>query len=224
MNQRGAAQIFIGLLVVIITLTGLIYLKTNNKAGLSSTPQIIQGLSAQITGPNQKTYTDQSLKFNFTYPSDGYNLMIDNEDKYFARHGGDLRKNFQGTWGYPTPMLIEGLILQNTADLNQDIDLSPFTVWVFDNPDNLDGANWYKNYWYYPFVWGEYEPQKGQDGPDQIASVSGQSVSYKIITYQPIQPKFVYLSSNGKMYLFRIINQNSNNIGDTTLNSFKLSL
>lgn len=186
----------------------------------SSLAQNISNVTKQT--PAQLSYKDPDLGFSFLYPNPGYSIVSDDESKFFARHGGDLRPGFISTWGYPTPKLIKGLIVKKDSDSQSDIDLSQFTLWVYENPGNLDAAGWYRKYWYYPFVWGDYEPRKSLFGPDQISSVSGQPTNYRIIDYQTPKPKFTYLNSGGRMYLFRTYSPD-NILGDQILGTFKLN-
>ena len=101
-----------------------------------------------------------------------------------------------------------------------NFDTNPLTVWVFDNPQDLSIDAWYKNYWYYPFVWGDFTyTGKFELAPKKEATISGQIAKSGVIDYQPGKPKFVYLSRDKKMYLFRIIGES----GDKILQSFKFN-
>src|SRR3989344_329526 len=162
-------------------------------------------------------YTNSSLGFEFQYPDDkGWTVLEDSEEGFNKRGNGDFRKNFTGYVGYEPGKLLGATVVLNNEN---NFDTSPLTVWVFDNPDNLSVDGWFDRYWYYPFLWGVFDPvSKGHVVMDQEATVSGQIAKYKIISYQIGSPKYVYLSNNGKIYLFRIIGE----IGDQILQSFKL--
>ena len=87
--------------------------------------------------------------------------------------------------------------------------------------NNLTIEQFFQNYWYYPFVWGVFDDtSKGHIALDQEATISGELAKSKIIAYQPGEPKFIYVSKNNKMYLFRIIDD-KNHTGDQILSSFK---
>ena len=105
-------------------------------------------------------------------------------------------------------------------DKSNSYDLNPLSVWIFDNPQDLSVDAWYKNYWYYPFVWGDFTyTGKFTLAPKEEATVSGQMAKSGIIDYQLGKPKFIYLSKDKQMYLFRIIGEN----GDKILQSFKFN-
>src|SRR3989344_676485 len=90
----------------------------------------------------------------------------------------------------------------------------------FDNPNDKSIDVWYKDYWYYPFVWGDYTSMgKITLAPKDEATVSGQMGRSGVIDYQPGKPKFIYVSNSSKMYLFRIIGED----GDKILSTFKFT-
>ena len=172
--------------------------------------------------PQFKEYTDTDEGFQFQYPDTGVSVLADDQGSYNARNGGDdYVKNFSQTYGYNPPNLVKGLIVMPNSIT--DANLAPITLWIFDNPDNLSPSGWYDNYWYFPFVWGEYEPKKSQEGPDNEASVSGQPAYYRDLNYGSQTPRFVYLQRSGKMFLFRIATPSSGqeDLGTQILNSFK---
>lgn len=160
--------------------------------------------------PADLIYTDTDLGFSFTYPPQGYSVVTDNEDKYNALSGANQRRNFYQTWWYEPPTLVKGLYVRTDSaeNLNQ-FSLLPFTLWVFDNPDNLTPNQWYDKYWYYPFLWGDYEPRKLQDGPDQTATISGYPAAYKIVAFQAGNPQFIYIPKDDKMFLIRLFDNGS---------------
>ncbi|MDP3758856.1 MAG: hypothetical protein Q8Q86_03985, partial [Candidatus Daviesbacteria bacterium] len=109
-------------------------------------------------------------------------------------------------------------------DQGNDFETSPFTIWVFNNDSNLTIEQWFKDYWYYPILWGVFDyTSKGHIALDQEATISGQIAKYKIVYYQPGSPKFMYVAKNEKMYLFRIIDD-AKHTGDQILSSFKFSV
>ena len=102
---------------------------------------------------------------------------------------------------------------------SKNYETNPLTIWVFENPDDLNIDGWYKKYWYYPFVWGDYTSKgKIELAPKTEATISGQLSKSGTIDYQPGKPKFIYLTKEQKMYLFRVIGEK----GDKILQNFKL--
>lgn len=209
--QKGAAQIFLIALAAIVILTGVFYFyQTLNKDDLQISPQ------ANSPTETINTHTDQDLGFKLSYPSEMI-LKTDTEEEFNQRGNGDFRKNFTYYVTYPPAKVLETL---SVLDETGSFDKNPFTVWVFDNPDNLTIDRWYKDYWYYPFVWGDYTyTGKFTLAPKDEATISGQMAKSGIIDYAAGKPKFVYLSKEKKMYLFRIIGED----GDKILKSFKFT-
>lgn len=162
-----------------------------------------------------KTYSNEKLGFQLQYTNKDFMLQEDTEEEFNTRGNGNFRKNFAYYITYePAKFIGAALILDKT----QSFDNNPFTVWVFENPNNLTIDKWYQLYWYYPFVWGDYTGRRNNVAPIKEATISGQMAKYGIVNYQPADPKFIYLSNKQKIYLFRLIGS----IGDQILATFKL--
>lgn len=163
---------------------------------------------------NQNTYQNSKLAFQLIYAKD-FNVKEDAEEEFNKRGNGDFRKNFKGYVQYDPGKFLGAVVV---LDKTKSYDTNPFTVWVFDNPTDLTIDGWYKLYWYYPFVWGDFTyTGKFELAPKDEATVSGQLGKSGIIDYQPGKPRFVYVAKDKKMYLFRIISE----AGSQILLSFK---
>ena len=120
--------------------------------------------------------------------------------------------------GYAPPEFLGAVAV---LDKTGSYDKNPFSVWVFNNNNYLTIEQWFQKYWYYPFVWGVFDyTSKGHIALDQEATVSGETAKSKIVSYQSGEPKYIYVSKNSKMYLFRIIDD-KDHTGDQILSSFK---
>lgn len=188
-QQKGHASVFFILLIVIALFLAWFIVK----------PQV-EKRQAAPTAVEQTTqvYEDSELKFQFEYPKD-FEVVFESEEEYSKRTKTEYRKNFKYYVAYEPPKFIKGLIVKpKSLELtsNQFAQI-PLTLWVFENPNKLESEAWYKEFWYYPFVWGIFaEPQKSQIGPKEgSASVS----------YQPGKPKFILRKEEDKMFLFKII-------------------
>ncbi len=208
--QRGSATLF--LLFAIILIIGLV---SAFSLGLfkSGVPQI----PLKVLTPPAKflTYTNQNFSFEFQYPDSNFIVKEDSEAEYNKRNNGDFRKNFKGYVGYEPGKSLGAVAV---LDQSNSYDNNPLSIWVFDNPDDLTIDRWFDNYWYYPFLWGVFDyTSKSHIALDKEATVSGQMAKYKVVTYQPGSPKFMYVARDEKMYLFRVIGEN----GDKILSSLK---
>lgn len=213
--QRGTAALF--LLIAIFLIVGLIGAFS---LGLFKSTTLQTPLKVLAPAPKLLTYTNQNLSFEFQYPTSNFIVKEDSEEAFNKRGNGDFRKNFKGYVGYEPGKFVGAMVV---LDKNNDFEKNPLTVWVFENPDNLSIDGWYKNYWYYPFLWGVFDyTSKGHVALDQEATISGQTAKYKIVSYQPGSPKFMYVAKDGKMYLFRVIDD-AKHTGDQILSSFKFS-
>lgn len=207
--QKGSVTLFL-LIVALIAVIGFFAFRQLKSP--SSNLQSPLATASPIS--NTSVYTNQELGFEFEYPK---NLSIkeDSEEQFNKRDNGNFRKNFKGYVGYEPGEVVGAVVV-----LGQDgrYDTNPFAVWVFNNDSNLTIEQWFKDYWYYPFLWGVFDyTSKGHITLDQEATISGQQAGYKIVSYQPGSPKFMYVSKNEKMYLFRIIGET----GEKILSNFK---
>lgn len=201
--QKGSAPLFL----IIATFVSAVFLGTLflQRPGTKVTPQ---------NQPGTENYSNTEFGFGFKYSKE---LLVknDTEAEFNKRGNGDFRKNFRGYVGYEP-----GKVLGAVAVLGKDenYETNPFYVWIFNNDNSLTIDTWFKDYWYYPFLWGVFDwTSKGHVTPDSEATISGQQAKYKIVFYQPGKPKFIYISKDKKMYLFRIIGET----GDKILSSFK---
>jgi len=198
--QKGFAVplLLIGLFIVAIgIISGYFYLSTNkdtllkinlNKVGQKNEPA---------------SYTNDKLKISWQYPKQ-FIVVEDSEQDFDKRGNGEFRKNFTSYVAYPPADNLGAVVVLEKED---NFETNPFTLWVFNNPNKLDVEQFYENYWYYPFVWGDYTARRDDVAPKGEATISGQLAQYGIVTYQPGSPKFIYLSRSEKMYLFRIIGE-----------------
>ncbi len=204
--QKGSAQlllIFVGLLILV---GGYVYLNSSKTQSVQIAPVVKNAIS------NTQTYSNE--EFEFQYSKD-LKVQEDTEEAFNQRGGGNFRKNFEGYVMYEPGKFLSGVVI---LDKDNSFDTNPFTLWVFDNPDNLSIDSWFDKYWYYPFLWGVFDyVSKGHVTLDSEATISGIMAKSKIVSYQPGVPKYVYISNNGKMYLFRIIGEE----GDRILSTFK---
>lgn len=152
--------------------------------------------------PQFNDYSNKDLGIGFSYSKE-LSVKGDSEGEYNKRGNGDYRKNFMGYVGYEPGVVLGAVVVLDKSD---QYDINPFSVWVFDNPNNLSAENWFSKYWYYPYLWGVFDyTSKSHVALDQEATVAGKISSSKVVAYQLGSPKYVYISNNGKMYLFRVI-------------------
>jgi hypothetical protein len=222
--QRGFSALFLLIIAVISvgTILGAFYFKSGINKKLESKPKYSFGAipdTSEQLAKADKEFINSSLEFKLIYPP-GTFVKEDSEEFFNKRsagedtRNGDLRKNFANNVGYQ-PGEVKGLVaVLAKAD---DFDSAPLQIWVFNNPDNLSIDEWYQNYWYYPFIWGDFS----KDGRTKIApvedlSLPGLGAKSAVIDYQPGKPKFVYVSNKGKIYLFKQLTG-----GDQILSSFR---
>lgn len=212
--QKGTAPLFIIVAVLFIGLVGIFALKLIKSPFPQQLPQQLM-LKVPTPPPAFLTYQNQNLGFEFQYPVKGFNAKEDSEAEFNKRGNGDFRKNFKGYVGYEPGKPLGAVAV---LDATNSFDNSPLIIWVFDNQDDLTVDSWFNKYWYYPFLWGVFDwTSKGHIALATEATISGKPAKYKIVSYQPGKPKFVYVSSGKKMYLFRIIGE----AGDKIFSTFK---
>lgn len=181
----------------------------------SASPAKTPIITSVATG---EIYTDSSLKFQFSYPNSD-DVVSETEDAYSKRTETDYRKNFTDYMRYAPPKFVTSVIIKpKTLKLgSSQFDIIPLTIWVFENPQNLSPDTWYKNYWYYPFVWGIFvTAQKNAIAPQTDTSVSGVLTKSAVVGYSPGKPEFILVPKGDKMFLFKVMAG-----GEQTLQSFK---
>lgn len=216
--QRGSAQLLLILLLVLIGVGGFLFFTQVKPQTNPSSVNYLSKVENKLTNSENsfQTYSNKEFNFKFQYAKDLI-AKPDSEEEFNQRGGGDFRKNFKGYVTYEPGKFLAGVVV---LDKDLSYEQNPLALWIFDNPDNLSIDAWYKNYWYYPFVWGDFTyTGKFELAPKTEATVSGSLAKSGMIDYQPGKPKFVYLSRSKKMYLFRIIGES----GDKILQSFKFN-
>ncbi|OGE29492.1 hypothetical protein A2867_00795 [Candidatus Daviesbacteria bacterium RIFCSPHIGHO2_01_FULL_40_11] len=215
--QKGSATLFLLVGLVIAVSIGIFSFRLLKLPIPSSlpVPQVSQApAKTSIPDPKILTYANQALGFEFEYPKD-FSVKEDSEEQFNKRGNGDFRKNFKGYVGYEPAEVLGAVVV---LEKEENYGTNPFALWVFDNPENLTTDGWFDKYWYYPFLWGVFDyTSKGHIALDQEATISGKMAKYKIVSYQPGSPKFIYISKDKKMYLFRAIGE----VGEKILSSFK---
>ena len=169
-------------------------------------------LKKSVEQINLKSYANEKLGIQFQYSKD-LKVQEDSEDEFNKRGNGDFRKNFAGFVWYEPGKFIGAVAV---LDKGNSYDTNHFAVWIFENPNNLVEKAWYDKYWYYPFIWGDYTQRRENVAPISDATVAGQLAKSGTVDYQLGSPRFIYLSRNKKMYLFRIIGE-----GNKILSTFK---
>lgn len=224
--QRSVDSGF-GLIQLVLIFASLIFIvglgiflmqKTSTKTGNNPIQSPVSFLN-NAPDKTEDTYTSNILGIEFKYPL-SLSVKEDSEEEFNKRGNGDFRKNFSGYVEYQPGKFSAAVVVLNK---DNSYDMSPLTLWIFDNPDNLTIDAWYKKYWYYPFVWGDFT-QKGKVelAPKLESTISGQLSKSGVIDYQPGKPKFIFISKDNKIYLFRLIDDNDKN-GEKILSSFKFS-
>lgn len=209
MNQKGLTQLFVVVGVLIVIISGGVYLYSRPKVdNLNLSPQLLPQKQA-----NLNEYSSQALEFAFEYTNE-LTVKEDTEDEFNKRGNGNYRKNFTSYIEYEPGEFLGAVVV---LDEDEEYDTNPLTLWVFENPDDLTIDEWYKNYWYYPFVWGDFSSRSDLVAPVNEATISGQMVKSGVVDYQSGKPKFVYIAKDKKVYLFRIIGE----AGEQILSTFK---
>lgn len=199
-KQRGSTLPLLVIFVILISgIIGFLIFNSSNKP--FSLPQAIP----QLPKPQPQVYSNQKLSLQFEYSDKDFTVKENSEEEFNRRGNGDFRNNFKDYVGYePAKFLGAAAVL----DKSNSFDTNPLSVWVFDNPDGLTVDKWFDRYWYYPYVWGVFDyASKSHIVLDQEATISGQQAKYKVISYQPGKPKFIYIAKDKKMYLFRVIGE-----------------
>lgn len=226
--QRGFAHLVLLLFILLVSVSVLTYLYwylrpvLDLTSSINAHPKLYSSLPkfvSQKDQSSQSSYKNVNLGFELNIP-DNLTANEDSEEAFNKRGNGDFRKNFTGYVQY-SPANVLGIIV--VLDSANSFNSSPFTLWIFDNPDNLTIEQWYSKYWYYPFVWGDFSPDtKYKVAPVNESTISGQLAKSSMVTDQKNNYKFIYLNVRGQMFMFRLFADSPNTaIGNQIISSFK---
>lgn len=207
--QKGFAQTLLLFFVVFAFIIGVVYLFVFNNQFLPQ-DKLVPPTEEKMP---ETIYEDESLGFRFSVP-DSYWVIEESEEQFHTRSNGNMRKNFASTLFYQPAGFVSSLYLVN-SDNGQDT--AALSIWVFENPDSLNAEAFYKKYWYYPFIWGDFTYAKNKIAPTEKIMIDEATASASIVDYQPNSPQFIYLPKGDKMYLFKVIDT------DQVLKSFKFT-
>jgi hypothetical protein len=170
--------------------------------------------------PAGQKYVSESLGFEIIAGAE-YILKEDSEREFSIRgtegniKNGDYRRNFANTVGYPPAVVLGAVVV---LDKTPNYDLAPLSIWVFDNPQNLTIDKWYENYWYYPFVWGDFsDAGRAKIAPSEDPTLQNFGAMSAVVEYQPNSPKFIYFINGNRVFLIRVVNGGEKLLGDFKL-------
>lgn len=219
--QSGFAHLFLILILALVLLAAgiFLYFQVVNKSLPLTSLEDSQGVLNLISSkPEDKKYSTQNLGIAFQYPGEGFSVVEEAEEEFDKRGNGTFRKNFTGYVGYaPGEQLGSVVVLDETLDYEN----APLSIWVFNNPEDLTPEDWYSQYWYYPYIWGDFTTRANLIAPILTATVSGQLGGYNIVDYREGKPQFILVPFGDKMYLFKFPTQNQPEIVKGILESFK---
>lgn len=214
--QRGSVLPLVLISVLAISLAGVLYF-LKPWGSNSSKPSL--PIVKPSPSPYKQEITDDLLGLKFEIPQK-FSLKKETEEEYFKRAFGNTRKNFSSYVLYPPAKFTEAFYIVPVSENNLDNAL--LTVWVFQNPDNLDANAFYAKYWYYPFVWGDFTGRKNQIAPESVELIVGKEGSYGVVDYREGKPKFIYLPLRDKSLMLQIhLKSEGNLIGQEILQSFR---
>lgn len=218
-KQKGTAALFV-VLACFVAASLFIFFSfglLNPLFSKTEEPLVKDQISPASKIPSEENvYSNRELGFKFGHARN-FSIKEDTEELYNQRANGNFRKNFKGYVDYEPPQFLGAV---SVLDESESFEKSPFTIWVFNNEQNLSKEKWFDLYWYYPFLWGVFDyTSKGHIAPDKEATISGQQAILKMVSYQPGSPQFIYVSKDQKMYLFKIIGGE----GEKILAGFKFS-
>ncbi len=225
--QKGFGGIII-LFFVLLLMVGVgastFYFKNHYLQKQSEIKNVsIEGTNEVPIAPTENIFKNNELGFEFKVP-DGFSVKEETEEEFHTRSNGNIRKNFTSYVKYAPTDFITSLYVLNKQRLpstevvgkDTDFENAPLSVWVSENPRDLGGKDFYKDYWYYPYVWGDFSTaEKNKFAPNSKEEIGRLPALSGIASKSPGSPKFIYLAKDGKMFLFRVV-------GDTKiLDSFK---
>lgn len=210
--QKGSALIPLTLFVAVIALaifSGWYYINNQPKEEVLQTPVTVKQKQTPLSSPKSSVYEDTEIGFKVSIP-DGFEAKEESEEEYFKRAFGDIRKNFTYYVQYSPPEFVQSYYFLKKGE--SDPENAALAVVVYRNPENLAPEAFYNKYWYYPFVWGEFNTgEKSKIAPKNIELISGKEAGTSIVHYRDANPKFIYLPVGSKNLMFQLHLPTENN-------------
>lgn len=224
--QRGSVLPLLLIIGVIISIgVGFFYYRYYSPVDLKHPPELTNEYDlGQVASPmpsetTQIQVVDDLLGLHIILPK-GYLLKKETEEEYFKRANGQIRKNFASYIQYSPAEFVKSFYILAEPETNPD--KAVVSLWAFKNPDNLSPEDFYKEYWYYPFVWGDFTAAKNKIAPQFIESVGGKEGKFGVVDYRPGKPKFIYLPLENKNLMLQIqLPTEATDSSQEILNSFK---
>src|SRR3990172_7207438 len=121
-------------LIIFVSLAAVSYLLySQNYSTQNKEPFLPRAIERGKPSVNQNIHQNKVLGFEFEY-STNFTVKEDSEEEFNQRGGGNFRKNFTGYIGYEPGKVLGAVVV---LDKENNFETNPFTIWVFDNPNNL---------------------------------------------------------------------------------------
>lgn len=217
--QKGFANFLLMVILVsaILSVLGVYWISSKNQP---SVPIQDKKMLSPASNKLQNTaYKNSEMGLEFSLPP-GYSAKEESEKEYFKRVYGDTRKNFTYYVQYPPPEFVNSFYVLKNGEGNWD--KANLIISIFKNPENLDAAKFYKDYWYYPFVWGDFSAEKNKIAPVNVELIAGREGKSGVVDYRESKPKFIYLPRGDRGLMLQIqLPSENNETGKKILDSFK---
>lgn len=167
---------------------------------------------------------------SFVYPKSTHVVKTDSELERSKNENSGIPGTFVTAKGYNPPKVLWALKLEDKnpyqGRYGVESPTSPFSVWVFDNSQNISINGWFEKYWYYPFTWGSASQSEiDKMKPVKIMTIDGeQGYGYDVGPTQRGYLKLLYVQRNDKMYLFQLLGEEAISMEDAIASSFKFLL
>lgn len=218
--QKGSALILLTLFLAVISLaifSGWYYMNNQPKEDLQ-TPTTVSKKKSPVNSPKASIYEDAEIGFEISIP-EGFEVKEESEEEYFKRAFGDIRKNFTYYVQYSPPEFANSYYFLKKGE--SDPENAALAIVIYKNPENLSPEAFYNKYWYYPFLWGEFNTgEKAKIAPKNIELIAGKEAGTSIVNYRDSNPKFIYLPVGSKDLMLQLhLPTENNKAGDDILKS-----
>jgi hypothetical protein len=202
--QRGSVLPLL-LVIVLVAAVGvgaffIKYSRTDTTSDASFVPPIVKK-ALPSPSPKPQIIKDEISGLSFELPL-GFSFKEETEEEYFKRANGQIRKNFASYIAYPPAEFVKAFYILPEAETN--LDNSVLAVWVFQNPEDLNPQDFYKKYWYYPFIWGDFTSRKEGVAPNNQETIAEKEAMSGTVDHRPGKPKFIYLPLKDKNLMLQI--------------------
>jgi len=180
-------------------------LKEQEKVAIDTSKFVVEPVATENSNiystTSWKVYKNSENNFLFKYDPSKYEPVKTNEQKLATENNAgepsmvDIFKSYKN---YLPPKFIGAIKLMPKDKVEAN---SHFSVWIFDNSNNISISEWYEKYNYYPYIFGGLTREDALAESPKNETVVGTMKAYWGIPSGMYLVKQTYIQYKSRVYL-----------------------